>query len=94
MLRQFVMPSGVAPNGIAVGPDGNLWFTEQNGALVGRIYPMGNVTPFSLPGSKPWDVTVGSDGNLWFTDRTDRIGRMTPSGTATEFNLPATGAGL
>ena len=34
-------------SGITIGPDGNLWFTEQQGNRIGRITPPGVVTEFS-----------------------------------------------
>ena len=35
-------------------------------------------------------ITAGSDGNLWFVDGGRyKVGRMTPSGSLTEFDLPA-----
>src|SRR5207249_4859201 len=34
-------------------------------------------------------ITAGPDGNLWFTESgADRIGRITPTGTITEFGIP------
>jgi virginiamycin B lyase len=34
-------------------------------------------------------ITAGFDGNLWFTEYTgNKIGRITPSGTITEFTIP------
>ena len=37
-------------------------------------------------GSRPFGITTGPDGNLWFTEYGgDKIGRITPSGTITEF---------
>ena len=44
------------------------------------------------PASNPQEIVAGADGNLWFTDRgTDRIGRITPTGTVTTFDagIPA-----
>src|SRR5947209_12671111 len=35
---------GSSPEGIAAGPDGNMWFTEYDGDRVGRITPSGAVT--------------------------------------------------
>ena len=35
-------PPAVSPNGIATGPDGNLWFTEADGNRIGRITPTGD----------------------------------------------------
>ena len=80
-----------APQGIAVGPDGNLWFTETQGNRIGRITPGGAITEFALPndGSSPEGITAGPDGNLWFTEGPgNRIGRITTAGTITEFPLP------
>jgi hypothetical protein len=53
--------------------------------------------PFSGRSALPGDLTVGSDGNLWFpnsSNETDQggsfdIGRITRTGTATEFPHPS-----
>jgi len=77
--------AGASPFGIAAGPDGNLWFTEENGHRIGRITPAGVVTEFSAGISAramPLGIAAGPDGNLWFTEWWgNRIGRITP-GTA------------
>jgi streptogramin lyase len=86
---------------ITAGPDGALWFTGVPGE-VGRISTNGVVTeyatpnfneygtpPFSLPGSGIVTIATGSDGNLWLTDGL-AIGRMTPKGSFTSFNVPGT----
>src|SRR5256885_12924172 len=37
-------------------------------------------------------ITAGSDGHIWFTDSGNRkVGRITPSGAGTEFQLPDPG---
>jgi virginiamycin B lyase len=47
-----------------------------------------HITGFSLP-IAPSDMAFGTDGNLWFTEgATHKIGRMTMSGSITEFPLP------
>jgi hypothetical protein len=39
--------------------------------------------------TEPAGVTAGPDGNVWFTEEAgNRIGRITPSGTITEFPIP------
>src|SRR3954466_14477917 len=44
---QGVTP-GAGPADIALGPDGNLWFTESNApGRIGRITPAGQVTEFA-----------------------------------------------
>jgi streptogramin lyase len=77
------------PDGIATGPDGNLWFTLPAAGLIGRITPAGQVTDFStglMPDSVPGAITAGPDGNLWFTDGANTIGRITTGGQITEFS--------
>src|SRR5438045_3877841 len=82
--------AGAAPFGITAGPDGNLWFTEQQLDRIARITPLGVVTEFSSgisAGAHPARIVVGPDGNLWFTEPgVDRIGRITPLGVVTEFS--------
>jgi hypothetical protein len=58
--------SHVQPRAITAGPDGNLWFTADNG--IGRITPSGDATVFSSPAQVSYAVTTGRDGNLWYTD--------------------------
>ncbi len=77
---------------IVAGPDGNLWFTQQQGRI-GRVTPGGAITEFGEadglnPGGIPNAIVPGPDGNLWFTDvgPTKAIGRITPSGAITEFS--------
>ena len=82
------------PAGAALGPDGNVWFTETAGDRVGRITPHGKVTEFSAgmtPFSSAAGITAGPDGNMWFAEGAGRIGRITMSGAITEFStgIPA-----
>src|SRR5476649_579595 len=76
--------AGAFPLGITAGPDGNLWFTEQNGNRIGRITPAGVVTEFSAgitPSALPGGIAAGPDGSLWFTETSgSRIARITPLG--------------
>jgi streptogramin lyase len=79
------------PFGIVSGPDGNLWFTEGNRDVVGRITPEGVITEYHTPTalSQPGALTVGPDGNIWFTEMSgNNIGRITTAGAFTEFPIP------
>ena len=79
------------PQGIAVGPDGNLWFTEYTANQIGRVTSAGVITEFPIPSanSGPWGIVAGPDGNLWFTERlAHNVGRITPAGVVTEFPGP------
>ncbi len=64
------------PWGIAVGADGNVWYTENgtneaNGKAICRITPSGTITCFSsglAATSKPIGLTAAPGGKLWFAD--------------------------
>ena len=80
-----------APQGIAAGPDGNLWVTEYFGNKIGRTTPAGVITEFTVPtaGSGPLGIAAGPDGNLWFTLWVgNKIGRIATAGVITEFTIP------
>jgi streptogramin lyase len=45
-------------------------------------------------GAGPLGITSGSDGNVWFAEwDANKIRRITPSGTITEFSIPTSGSG-
>ncbi len=48
------------------------------------------ICEFSIPtNGNPVDITSGPDGNLWFVEfNGDKIGKITPSGTVTEYTIP------
>jgi streptogramin lyase len=98
-ITEFELPNpNSGPAVITVGPDGNLWFTEQNsgpsliGNGIGRFNLADNtITEFQLPNanSDPRFLTVGPDNNLWFAEYAgNRIGTITLDGNITEFDLP------
>jgi streptogramin lyase len=91
---------GSQPWDMALGPDGNLWFSERTGP-VGYAGQMARINPKTdevkefkegITGdTEPDGVTAGPDGNVWFTEEAgNRIGRITPGGTITEFPIPST----
>lgn len=86
------VPKELGVWGIAAGPDGNLWFTEQDANKIGRISTSGKIDEFALPATgneSPQDIKSGPDGALWFTERNgNKIGRITVSGQIAEFAVP------
>src|SRR4051794_27461378 len=86
--------AGTDPAQVVAGPDGNLWFSDRNGA-VGRVTTDGTVTRFTTglnPGSAVRSIAMGSDGNMWFSDpgTTRAVGTINPTTHAiSEFSLPA-----
>jgi streptogramin lyase len=89
----FSIPSGdnTAIDGLALGPDGNVWFAEFN--HIGKITPSGKITEFAYPSgfttNQYGGVTAGSDGNVWFAESSaNAIGRIVPSsGKITMFTI-------
>jgi streptogramin lyase len=83
-------PTGFVLDGIAPGPDGAMWFTEE--AKIGRIDMTGAVSEWPIPSasSVPGGIVAGSDGAMWFTEQAKpAIGRIATSGQITEYPLPA-----
>ncbi len=69
-LREFAFPSSGdhVPQGLAVGPDRTLWFTDFH--TLGRITLSGTISEcasFPTQGAFLTDIAEGRDGHLWFT---------------------------
>lgn len=77
---------GNQPNDITVGPDHNLWITEESqgptgGNAIGRLTPSGTFTAFPLPNplSGAQGIVAGPDNRLWFTEfMGNRVGSIDP----------------
>jgi streptogramin lyase len=78
------------PYAITAGPDGNLWYTNADSNMIGRISTTGQITNFTGDRvTQPYGITTGPDGNLWFTNAgNNSIGRLTPYGVFTFFDSP------
>jgi YD repeat-containing protein len=90
-VNEFALPSKSLPEGIAAGPDGNLWFAAYGTNEIGKITPTGVTAEYSLPaGSEPLGITAGPDGDMWFTEfGRNKIGKITTLGVVTEYSLPS-----
>jgi virginiamycin B lyase len=76
----FPVPEQIEPRGIALGPEGNLWFAGVRGmssgehhyapgvGYIGRITSAGAFTLFRtpVPHANPEEIALGPDGDLWF----------------------------
>jgi streptogramin lyase len=93
------------PTSMTLGPDGNIWFCEDNN-FIERMTMSGVFTKYTIPsGASPFGITVGSDGNIWFTEcaifnsgncggaDNNAIGRVSLGGVVTEF-ANASGEGI
>jgi len=82
-------------NGLAVGPDGNVWFAEQ--AHIAKITPAGAITEFAYPSglndNAGAGVVTGPDHKVWFTEYfTHKVANIDPTTNAiTEFDVNGVG---
>lgn len=84
------------PYSITRGPDGALWFiANDSGRHIVRIDSTGKMQGHRLPEGSRAQSLVAGDGALWFTDAGDnKIGRMSTTGSVTEFAVSTPNAGL
>jgi len=99
-ITRFQMEEQCYPSGITTGPDGNLWITAASPyskPFIAKVSTKGTelaTYPLSAKAGEPRGIVTGPDGALWFTE-SQGIGRLTVSGTLTEFPLPAgNGSGM
>ncbi len=82
------------PVNITVGPDGNLWFTDEGFNQIGRITISGdNVKfdefPIPTEDSAPAGITAARDGNLYFVESNPgRVACIAIDGDITELGTP------
>jgi len=99
-VTEFSLPVAGAVHALTSGPDGNIWFTINpiNGWETRRIGTINPASPHAITlfavvvppmGDFYGGIAAGSDGNVWFTEYFgNKVGRITPSGVITEFDLP------
>jgi virginiamycin B lyase len=96
-LAPFPLPTpNDAAGGIAVGSDGNLWFTEIDASKVGRMtftggFP-GGITEFPVASDFPGKIVAGNDGAMWFLEADPRsLSRISLAGDVTLLPILADG---
>ena len=72
-----------SPEFLAIGADGNIWFTEYATNKIGvlKSTPPYTISELTLPTANagPWAIALGPDGNIWFTEKTaGKIGVVMP----------------
>ncbi|HEY4388407.1 MAG TPA: hypothetical protein VGN34_28480 [Ktedonobacteraceae bacterium] len=78
LIQEYQEPAGYSsPLFVAVGPDGNVWFTQPSTDAIGEFNPVtASFSKYAVTkGSGPYDLIVDKNGNLWFSEFTgNRIG--------------------
>ncbi|MEO5361638.1 MAG: Ig-like domain repeat protein, partial [Nitrospirota bacterium] len=94
VITEYTIPADISyPNGIVVGPDNNIWFTDYHNNAIWQLTTAGVFTQYTLPSagflSMPQSIVLGPDGNLWFAERdNNKIGMITMTGVITEYTIP------
>jgi uncharacterized repeat protein (TIGR01451 family) len=95
VITEFAVPTANSnPFAITVGPDGNLWFTENAVAQIGTINVTSHaITEFATPRqrSAPVGITLGPDHNLWFLEETGSVAQAVLGTPATAPDLALSG---
>ena len=96
-VAEYPVPSTAFIAGITSGADGNLWMSDIGENAVLKVSTSGQVlATIAIPSknAQPNGITAGPDGNIWVAEyNAAKIGRVTPSGTITEFGIPSAGGG-
>ncbi|MEM2123135.1 MAG: hypothetical protein QXE79_05825, partial [Candidatus Bathyarchaeia archaeon] len=95
--REWPLPPGSYPWGIANDTYGNIWFTESGRNRIGKLNPYTNeITEYYIPtpDAKPYGITVDRYNNVWFVEHgVNRIARFSPgTNTLVEFERGSGGA--
>jgi streptogramin lyase len=96
--KEFPVPKGSSPYGLAPGPDHRIWYTAEVGNLIGRLDPSnGLLAYYSAPEAKSelHGLSAGADGNLWAASTdTGKLLRFDPhTGAIAEFTPPSEDSG-
>jgi streptogramin lyase len=81
--------------GMTLGPDGKMWFTQDNTpSVVGKIDMSGKIVEYPVS-TVPLQIIEGPDGDLWFVEiDPGTIAKITTSGRLTEYPIPSNPTGL
>jgi streptogramin lyase len=81
--------SSHAGDGIAVGPDGKIWFGGFGGGYVGNVTTAGVVTDlFAQVGGFTDGIALLADGSIWVADTNGRIVKTSIAAPATNVAYP------
>ena len=94
-IREWDVPTkGAKPYATAVGPDGSIWFTEEQANKIGHLNPKtGEFKEYPLVNTEniaPHGLVADPNGNVWFAASSGGfIGRLEPnSGKVVVFKMP------
>lgn len=90
---QIIIGTGFdSPNGVAVGPHGDIYVADTNNKVVVKVAPDGTQTDVGSGFSSPTAVAVDSSGNVYVADSGNGdVVKVAPNGTQTQICPSACG---
>lgn len=96
LLTEYQAPYSLDPyisieSRLTMGPDNAVWITSPTDNKILRFSETNGYTAYTVPTafSRVSGITAGPDGNLWFTEDSHKIGKLTPTGAFTEYDIGA-----
>ena len=81
--------AGWSPQGVTLGPDGNIWTVDRSTNHVGQVSPAGTITSYTTQSYIPTNtLAAGLDGLTWFAESSNVVGNRSTSGTLHEVTVP------
>ena len=65
IITEYPIALAAQPRGITTGPDGKIWWNEDNGLAIGRMLPSGTGYTSTATGRLSNAILAGPDGRLW-----------------------------
>jgi virginiamycin B lyase len=98
-FREWTLPDGARPHGLAVAKDGRIFYTGNGNGSIGELDPAtGKVRSHFTPsrGGGPHTVVFDAAGDVWFTGQAGGyLGKLErASGKVSEFPMPGGPYGL
>ena len=97
-FREWVLPTGTKPHGIAVTADGKIYIACNGTGSLGELDTATGVFrqhSAADPTSRPYSLAPDASGNIWMTERTGRVvGFQRPNGAVTSHRLAGEPYGL
>jgi virginiamycin B lyase len=91
-MKEFPLPEGTGPHGLADDTVGNVWFTGMMKNYVGMLDPKtGKVTEHPMPEGVrgPHTPVIDRQGMVWFTIQSGAVGRINPKTGEVKIAKPA-----
>ena len=88
VLESPIPNSTTTPDGLALDPNGNVWFTDPGSGTIGIMNPAGTmVNEFPVLHQRPTAIARSVAGEMWFIDG-DYVGKADEAGNVTEYPIP------